>query len=75
MAKPSNLLLIITDQQRYPISWPRIRVARRADAGRRRTGSHRVTFEGTCIASCMLLPEPCLAFTGRWPAEHGVDLT
>lgn len=74
--KPPNLLLIITDQQRYPMHWPEDRdwldELMPADAELARTG---VTFEETCIASCMCSPSRASLFTGRWPAEHGVDLT
>lgn len=71
-----NLLLIITDQQRYPMHWPEDREwldgLMPADAELARTG---VTFEEACIASCMCSPSRASLFTGRWPAEHGVDLT
>jgi choline-sulfatase len=73
---PPNLLLIITDQQRYPMHWPEDREwldqLMPADAELARTG---LTFEETCIASCMCSPSRASLFTGRWPAEHGVDLT
>ncbi|HNA23181.1 MAG TPA: sulfatase-like hydrolase/transferase [Solirubrobacterales bacterium] len=76
VAKPPNLLLIITDQQRYPMHWPEdqewLDELMPADAELARTG---VTFEETCIASCMCSPSRASLFTGRWPAEHGVDLT
>ncbi|MCB0859272.1 MAG: sulfatase-like hydrolase/transferase [Solirubrobacterales bacterium] len=76
VAKPPNLLLIITDQQRYPMHWPEdqewLDQLMPADAELARTG---VTFEQTCVASCMCSPSRASLFTGRWPAEHGVDLT
>ena len=75
-AKPPNLMLIITDQQRYPMHWPEdqewLDQLMPADAELARTG---VTFEQACIASCMCSPSRASLFTGRWPAEHGVDLT
>ena len=76
VATPPNLLLIITDQQRYPMHWPEdqewLDDLMPADAELARTG---VTFEETSIASCMCSPSRASLFTGRWPAEHGVDLT
>jgi len=73
---PPNLLLIITDQQRYPMHWPEdqewLDRLMPADAELARTG---VTFDQTCIASAMCSPSRASLFTGRWPAEHGVDLT
>lgn len=76
MAKPPNLMLIITDQQRYPMHWPEdqgwLDRLMPADAELARTG---VTFEEASIASCMCSPSRASLFTGRWPAEHGVDLT
>ena len=75
-AKPPNLMLIITAQQRYPMHWPEdqewLDQLMPADAELARTG---VTFEQACIASCMCSPSRASLFTGRWPAEHGVDLT
>lgn len=76
MAKPPNLLLIITDQQRRPMHWPQdqewLDELMPADAELARTG---ISFEETSIASCMCSPSRASLFTGRWPAEHGVDLT
>lgn len=73
---PPNLILIITDQQRYPMHWPQdqewLDQLMPADAELARTG---VTFEQACVASCMCSPSRASLFTGRWPAEHGVDLT
>ncbi|MGA1213416.1 MAG: sulfatase-like hydrolase/transferase, partial [Solirubrobacterales bacterium] len=74
--RPPNLLLIITDQQRAPMHWPDgegwIEELLPADAELRRTG---VSFENAFVASCMCSPSRASLLTGRWPAEHGVDLT
>ncbi|MDQ2621434.1 MAG: sulfatase-like hydrolase/transferase [Actinomycetota bacterium] len=74
--KPPNLLLIITDQQRQPMHWPDdpewLDTLMPADAELARTG---VRFNQACAASCMCSPSRASLFTGRWPAEHGVDLT
>ena len=73
---PPNLMLIITDQQRYPMHWPEdqewLDQLMPADAELARTG---VTLEEASIASCMCSPSRASLFTGRWPAEHGVDRT
>lgn len=76
VSTPPNLLLIITDQQRYPMHWPEsqewLDSLMPADAELARTG---ITFEQACVASCMCSPSRASLLTGRWPAEHGVDLT
>ena len=74
--RPPNLLLIITDQQRAPMHWPEeegwVEQLLPADAELRRTG---VSFENAFVASCMCSPSRASLLTGRWPAEHGVELT
>jgi len=73
---PPNLLLILTDQQRQVRHWPEdpawLEELLPADTELSRTG---VTFTEACAASCMCSPSRASLFTGRWPAEHGVDLT
>ena len=73
---PPNLLLILTDQQRRPRHWPEdpgfLEKLIPADVELARTG---VTFTEACTATCMCSPSRASMLTGRWPAEHGVDLT
>ena len=74
--RPPNLLLVITDQQRPPMHWPDepgwAEELLPADAELRRTGA---SFENACVASCMCSPSRASLLTGRWPSEHGVELT
>jgi len=69
-------MLLITDQQRQPRHWPDEPGWRESlmpnDAELARTG---LTFRnGFCNAS-MCSPSRATLFTGRYPAEHGVELT
>jgi choline-sulfatase len=71
-----NLLVIITDQQRYPRHWPEdpafLAKLMPNDAELARTGlSFRHGFCNTAMCS----PSRATLFTGRYPAEHGVSLT
>jgi choline-sulfatase len=75
-AKPPNLLLLITDQQRAPQHWPEdpdwLRALTPADHELARTG---LSFDRAFCASCMCSPSRATLFTGTWPARHGVPLT
>jgi choline-sulfatase len=73
---PPNLLLLITDQQRYPRHWPDepgwVKSLTPNDAELARTG---LTFrQGFCNTS-MCSPSRATLFTGTYPAQHGVTLT
>ncbi len=54
-----NILLIITDQQRFPRHWPTDpRLARRADATRRRAGAHGRPLHARVLQHGDVLAEP-----------------
>jgi len=66
-----NILLLITDQERYPQHWP-AGWADRWLPNRRRLARHALTFSrGFCSAS-MCSPSRASLFTGIYPAVHGV---
>jgi choline-sulfatase len=73
---PPNLLLLVTDQQRYPQHWPLDPAWRRelmpTDAELARTG---LTFTEAFVGSCMCSPSRATLLTGLLPAGHGVTLT
>src|SRR5450755_62371 len=74
-ARPPNLLLLITDQQRAPMHWPAapewLDALTPTDAELRRTG---VSFEQAFIATCMCSPSRASFLTGTFPSRHGVRL-
>jgi arylsulfatase A-like enzyme len=74
--KPPNLLLVITDQQRQPRHWPDdpgwMTELMPNEAELARTG---LTFSNAFCNSAMCSPSRATLFTGRDPAEHGVELT
>ncbi|MEZ5155023.1 MAG: sulfatase-like hydrolase/transferase [Solirubrobacterales bacterium] len=74
-ARP-NVLLLITDQQRRPMHWPDDRgwldslMPNAAELAR--TG---LSFRNGFCNTAMCSPSRTTLFTGRYPAEHGVELT
>jgi choline-sulfatase len=74
-ARP-NLLLLITDQQRQPRHWPDepgwVNSLMPNLAELARTG---LTFNNGFCNTAMCSPSRSTLFTGRYPAEHGVELT
>ena len=71
-----NLLLLITDQQRYPQHWPDepgwMRELMPNDAELARTG---LSFTHAFCNTCMCTPSRATLFSGQYPAQHGLPLT
>ncbi len=74
--KPPNLLLVITDQQRRPRHWPDdpgwLAELMPNEAALARTG---LTFSNAFCNTAMCSPSRATLLTGRYPAQHGVELT
>jgi choline-sulfatase len=74
--KSPNLLLVITDQQRRPRHWP-------DDPGwlaelmpnETALASTGLTFNNAFCNTAMCSPSRATLLSGRYPAEHGVELT
>lgn len=71
-----NLILLITDQQRYPQHWPDepgwLRELMPNDAELARTG---LSFTRAFCNTCMCTPSRATLFSGQYPAQHGLPLT
>jgi len=71
-----NLLLLITDQQRYPQHWPDepgwMRELMPNDTELARTG---LSFTHAFCNTCMCTPSRATLFSGQFPAQHGLPLT
>ena len=71
-----NLLLLITDQQRYPQHWPDepgwLRELMPNDSELARTG---LSFTQAFCNTCMCTPSRATLFSGQYPAQHGLPLT
>lgn len=74
--RPPNVVLLVTDQQRYPSHWPDdpgwLRELMPNDAELARTG---LTFDNAYCNTAMCSPSRATLFTGLYPAQHGVTLT
>jgi len=69
-----NIILIITDQERYPQYWP----AGWADANlpnRKRLTDHGLTFTRAFCNAAMCSPSRTTLFTGLYLTQHGVEHT
>ena len=75
-ARPPNILIVITDQQRAPRHWPEdpgwLAELMPHDTELARTG---VSFSNAFCNTAMCSPSRATLLTGRYPAEHGVSLT
>ena len=71
-----NIVLLVTDQQRFPMHWPRdpgwMTGLMPNDTELARTG---LTFTHAFVNTCMCSPSRATLLTGRVAAEHGVVLT
>ena len=74
--KPPNLLLVITDQQRRPRHWPDdpgwLAELMPNEAALAATG---LSFTNAFCNTAMCSPSRATLFSGRYPAQHGVELT
>jgi choline-sulfatase len=66
-----NIVILITDQERYPMHWPD-NWARDNLPNRHRLARHGLTFDRAFCAASMCSPSRASLFTGVYPAEHGV---
>ncbi|MFL5802585.1 MAG: sulfatase-like hydrolase/transferase [Roseiflexaceae bacterium] len=69
-----NILIILTDQERYPRHWP----AGWADANlpnRKRIADRGLSFTSAFCNTCMCSPSRSTLFSGAYPAQHGVIYT
>src|SRR5262245_51353792 len=69
-----NILIILTDQERYPRHWP----AGWADTNlpnRKRLADKGLNFTSAFCNTCMCSPSRSTLFSGVYPAQHGVIYT
>ena len=69
-----NIVLLVTDQERFPQHWPD-GWAERYLPNRARLARHGLTFTRGFCNSAMCSPSRATLFTGLYPAEHGVTET
>ena len=73
---PPNILLLITDQQRYPCHWPdEPGWLRELTPNDHELASTGLTFRNGFCNTSMCSPSRATLLTGRYPAQHGVTLT
>jgi choline-sulfatase len=74
--RPPNVLLLITDQQRYPRHWPEYSGwLRDLTPNQHALERHGLTFQRAFTNTSMCSPSRATLLTGRYPAQHGVTLT
>ena len=66
-----NLLVLITDQERFPRDWPE-GWADEHLPNRGRLSRHGLTFRRAFCSAAMCSPSRASLFTGLYPAQHGV---
>jgi arylsulfatase A-like enzyme len=69
-----NILIILTDQERYPRHWPAGWAAANLP-NRKRIADRGLTFTRAFCNSCMCSASRSTLFTGLYPAQHGVVAT
>jgi choline-sulfatase len=75
-SKPPNILLLITDQQRYPCHWPEDPAwLRELTPNDHLLAANGLSFRRAFCNTSMCSPSRATLFTGRYPAQHGVTLT
>ena len=70
-SKRPNLVILVTDQERFPQHWPE-GWADEHLPNRRRLAKHGLTFRRAFCSASMCSPSRASLFTGVDPAEHGV---
>lgn len=72
--KRPNILIIMTDQERYPQYWPE-GWADENLPNRKRIADKGLTFTKAFCNTAMCSPSRTTLFTGLYPAQHGVEHT
>ncbi len=70
-----NLLILISDQERYPRDWPDGWAEANLTKARKRLLDNGLDFSRAFCNASMCSPSRGCLFTGLYPAQHGVTLT
>ena len=73
-AKP-NLLILISDQERYPRDWPAGWAEANLTKARKRLLDNGLDFSRAFCSASMCSPSRGSLFTGLYPIQHGVTMT